>query len=335
MTVRLSDVIVPEVFYPYMQNATTAKSAIFSSGILRSDADLAKKLAGGGRTFNVPFWNDLDDAESDIGDDDPTNDATPGGITTGKDIARRQVRTRGWSTTRLVAELAGDDPVKAIGNRVGDYWTRQFQAILVNTLRGVFADNIANDSSDMVNDIGTDANSTPGAAELVSADAILDTRQTMGDALEALDTIIMHSVIYTRLGKQNLIDFIPNSEGKAIFPSYLGYRVVIDDGCPAIAGTYRTKYHTYLVGKGAVGWAEHKLPNAVSTDNDESAAGGMGVEELWTRRSFAMHPYGIKFTDSSVAGEFPTNTELRTAANWNRVYAERKQIKMALLITNG
>jgi hypothetical protein len=48
-----------------------------------------------------------------------------------------------------------------------------------------------------------------------------------------------------------------------------------------------------------------------------------------------MHPYGIKWTDTSVGGEFPTVAELRLAANWDRVYPERKQIPLALLITNG
>jgi hypothetical protein len=61
----------------------------------------------------------------------------------------------------------------------------------------------------------------------------------------------------------------------------------------------------------------------------------MGAETIYTRRQFAIHPYGIKFTDASVGGEFPTNAELRLAANWDRVYAERKQIPMADLITNG
>ena len=78
----------------------------------------------------------------------------------------------------------------------------------------------------------------------------------MGDASDVLDTIFMHSVVYTNLAKQNLIDFIPDSEGKVRFPTYLGYQVVKDDGCPAVAGTNRPMYHTYLVGKNAIGWAE-------------------------------------------------------------------------------
>lgn len=332
---RISDVIVPEVFLPYMLKETKTKSAIFQSGILRSDPSLSGFLSGGGRTTNVPFWKDLADTESNVANDDPSDDATPEKISAAKDVAARHVRTQGWSSARLAAELAGDDPMRAIGTRVSAYWVRQFQSFLVATLHGVYLDNVANDSGDMVNDIGTDATGTATDAELVSAEAVLDTRQTMGDAMSDLRTLIMHSVVYTRLSKQNLIDFIPNSDGKVMFPTYLGYNVIVDDGAKRITGSNRTKYVTYLLGADAIAFNEVPPIKAVAVDNDESAANGMGVDELWTRRQFIMHPYGIKWTDSSVAGEFPTNTELATAANWDRVYAERKQIPIAFMLTNG
>lgn len=332
---RISDVIVPEVFLPYMMKETKEKSAIFQSGILRSDPSMSTFLSGGGRTANVPFWKDLDNDESNTANDDPDSDAVAKKIGTGKDIAARQVRTQGWSSARLAAELAGDDPMRAIASRVSGYWTRQFQRILVATLHGVYLDNVGNDSSDMVNDIGTDAGGAAAAAELVSAEAILDTRQTMGDAMSDLRTLIMHSVVYTRLSKQNLIDFIPNSEGKVMFPTYLGYNVIVDDGAKTIAGANRTKYVTYLLGSDAICWNEVPPANAVATDSDESKANGMGIDELWTRRQFVLHPYGVKWTDTSVAGEFASNAELALAANWDRVYAERKQIPISFLLTNG
>ena len=331
---RLTDVIVPEVFYPYMVKETMVKSAIFQSGILRQDGSLASFLSGGGRTVNVPFWKDLDNTESGVANDNPATTATPGNITADKDIAARQIRTRGWSSAKLTAELAGDDPQRRIAERVAAYWTRQFQTILTSTLQGVFIDNIDNDSADMVVTIGTDAAGAASASEIISAEAILDTKQTMGDAADELDSLIMHSAAFTRLQKLNLIDYIPDSEGKVRFPTYLGYRVIVDDGVTVVAGTNRNMYWTYLVASGSVGWAEVPVATPVETDHKPAQGNGMGVDELWTRRQFVMHPYGIKWTDSSVAGEFPTNTELATKANWDRVYPERKQIGLALLRHN-
>lgn len=332
---RLVDVIVPEVFGPYMMKETAQKSAIFQSGMLRTDGSLASFLQGGGRTVNVPFWKDLDNTEAGVASDDPAVSATPGSIAASKDVAARQIRTRGWSTARLSGELAGSDPMKAIASRVSDYWARQFQLILVATLRGVYADNVANDAGDMVKDIGTDATGTATAAELISAEAILDAAQTMGDASDVLDTIVMHSVVYNRLAKQNLIDFIPDSEGRVRFPSYLGFRVIKDDGVGKTTGVNRTKYHTYLVGKDALAFTEVPVDVPVAVEREEAQGNGMGVDQLWTRRQFVMHPYGIKFTDASTAGEFPTNAELEAALNWDRVYVERKQVPIAYLLTNG
>lgn len=332
---RLTDVIVPSVFNPYMMKETTEKTSIFTSGILRNDANLANFLSGGGQTVNVPFWKDLPTAEPNTSSDDPAVSAVPAKITTGQDIAIRINRNNGWSDADLVSELAGDDPMKAIGSRVAAWWARAFQAHLVSTLRGVFSDNITNDAGDMVRTIGTDAIGASVIAEQISAEAVLDTAQTMGDASQNLSTLIMHSVMYTRLAKLNLIDFTPDSEGKVHFPTYLGYQVIVDDGVPAIAGVNRIMYWTFLIGKQAIGWAESPPSVPTETIRKPDQGNGGGVEELWSRRQYIMHPYGIKFTSVSLAGKSPTNTELQTATNWDRVVAERKQINMALLRTNA
>lgn len=168
---RLSDAIIPEVFNPYMMKETTTKSAIFDSGILRTDEKLAADLAGGGTTFQVPFWTDLDTTESGVANDDPSSVAVPGKIGARKMRAIRQYRTRGWSDADLVSALAGSNPMEVIGGRVAKYWRDQFQSGLVNSLRGIFADNIANDSSDMVYDATANANAED---QVISADTIIE-----------------------------------------------------------------------------------------------------------------------------------------------------------------
>lgn len=333
--VRIGDTIVPEVFNGYMFKNTMIQSALYNTGVFRSDADLAAKLAGGGRTFNVPFWKDLADEESDPVSDDPDSNATPSGVTTGKDVALRQVRAKGWSTMQLTAELAGSDPMKRIQERVTPYWARQFDDIAIASVRGVLADNIANDAGDMVKDISIDTAAALTADNLFSAEAVMDAAQTMGDAKQVLKLIVMHSVVNTRLSKLDLIDFRPDSEGKNWHSYYQDFRVVVSDKMPVIVGANKTMYHTYLFGPDAIGWAESPYVKPSEVEAKPSAGDGGGQEILWTRRQFAIHPYGIKWTDTTVGGEFPTNAELRLAANWDRVYPERKQIPIAALITNG
>lgn len=334
-TVRLSDAVEPTIFNNYMSVNTTQKSAFYGAGVFRNDADLASKLAGGGRTFNVPFWRDLDDSEPDAASDDPNSYATPSKLSSGTDIARRIIWTKGWSTARLVAELAGSDPMKRIGERVGAYWGRRMDDAAIAMLRGVFADNITNDGGDMVVDISSDSASAITAAERISAGAVMDAAQTMGDLKSELSLLVMHSVVNTRLAKNDLITFRPDSSGRLTIPTYLGFDVLVSDKVPAIAGTNRIRYWNFLIGRNALGWAESPVDKPVEVESEPSAADGMGTETLWTRRQFAMNIYGVKWTDASVGGDFPTLAELRLAANYDRIYSERKQIPIALLITNG
>jgi hypothetical protein len=334
-TTRIADAIVPEHFSNYMSKNTVQTMALYGAGIMRADADLAAKLGGGGLLFKVPFWKDLDDDESDTGSDDPDSHAVPGKLGSSMDVARRQFRTKGWSAANLTAELAGSDPMKRIGERVNPYWGRQFDTIALASVQGVFADNAANDGGDMINDDSTDAVGAPSAAELFNTEGLMDTAQTMGDEKRNLKLLVMHSVVHTRLGKNDLIDFRPDSEGNFWHEQFGNFRVLVSDRTTKVVGTNRIRYHTYLFGQDALGWAENPPAKPVGIEEDESAGDGAGVETLWTRRQFAIHPYGIKWTETAVSGEFPTNAELKLAANWDRVYTERKQIPMALYITNG
>jgi len=63
---------------------------------------------------------------------------------------------------------------------------------------------------------------------------------------------------------------------------------------------------------------------------DEDQGEGEGVETVWSRRHFVMHPYGFNFDAGSVAGQSATNAELELDANWSRV-VERKRVGVAVL----
>ena len=338
-SVQLSNVIVPQVFNRYMVEDTMIKTAIFQSGVMRADPSMADFLKGGGLTVNMPFWMDLDSKSPGIANDNPASIATPGIVAAANNLAIRNVRTRGWSAANLTAELAGSDPMMRIRERVSNYWSRAFQRHLVSELVGVFASNAANNGGDMQNVIGLDVAGAPTSANLVSAGALLDTAQTMGDqGMTALGLLICHSVIATALRKQNLIDFIPDSEGHVRFETYMGYKMIVDDGCPVVQGTTNTArylYTSYLLGEGAFGWAEAPVAIPVETFRHPEQGNGMGVEDLWTRRQYLMSPMGVKWTDSSRAGQFPTDAENQMAANWLRIFPERKQVRMAALISNG
>lgn len=320
MSTRLSDVIVPEVFAKYMMRETAEKARIFQAGLMASNGVISDFLAGGGQTTNLPAWNDLGGDEN-ISSDDETDEATPLAVTANTDIAIRHNRNQGWSSADLVQALAGDDPLAMVSNRVSTYWANQLEKMMISTISGVVADNIANNAGDMVVDI-------TGAG--ISAEAIIDCGATMGDADDRLSTMIMHSKVYAQLAKLNLIDFIPDSEGKTSFPTYLGYQVIRDDDCFNDGSVA----HTYLLARDAFQWGETTPRVPVEVDRNPRGGRGGGIEELWTRRSFCMHPSGFAWGSASMVGISPTNAELALAANWSRVAPERKQVGIAVLVSD-
>jgi len=333
---QIANVVVPEVFTSYVQLLSTEKSAFIQSGVVVEDPQFSEMLNGGGRTFNMPHWEDLADTEANVSSDAlvGVSDAVPDLITSGQDISVRHNRNHSWSSADLAGQLAGSDPQDAIANRVAAYWVRQEQSYLINTLEGVFADNLANDSSDMINDVALPAGGTPTAVNLFSAEAFIDTQQTMGDAMDNLVACAMHSVVFSRAKKNNLIDFIPDSRGEVDIPFFQGLRVIVDDGMPAVANTGNVDYTTYFFGAGSIGRGTGSPKVSTEIDRFILAGDGGGQEVLVNRREFILHPRGIQWTDTTIAGQSPDNSELATTANWDRVF-DRKLIRLAALVTNG
>jgi hypothetical protein len=342
MTVRLSDVIVPEVFAPYLTNDTTKKADVFKSGLVRVDAGMSALLAGGGKTFKNPYWGDLSDVAPVIASDDPAKVITPQKIGTFKHDFTRQARNQAWTTANLVAELAGSDPMARISSRVTEYWARAFDRTTIATLTGIIADNVANDAGDMMYDATGIAGTWTIAGNTVNKSAmnaysILEAKQTMGDRANLLKIIVMHSRVYTNLQAQNLITFVPNSQGIIEFPTYLGYRVVVTDNVPVVdMGGGNLHFVSYLAGEGILGWGESPPAKPVAVESEELQGNGSGVETLITRRQYALHMYGFHWKGDTVSADFPTDAELALAGNWDRAFPERKQIAFAAIKTlNG
>lgn len=341
--VQITDVVVPREFAEYFQLLTTTKSAFVQSGVVDTNPYFSNILAGGGKTFDLPFWKDLADTEANVSGDakadyqspanSPETDAVPLEITTGQEVCIRHNRNQSWSAADLASALAGSDPMTAIANRVSDYWVRQDQTYLIKSLVGVFADNAANDSGDMIKDISTSGSVTD--ANRFSAEALIDAIQTMGDNGDVLAAIAVHSVVFRRMQKLDLIDFVKDSTNTLDIPFYQGKRVIVDDSMPTSSNGGNTTYWSYLFGRGVVAMGSGSARVPVEVQRSALAGNGGGQETLTTRRTFILHPRGFSWLSGSMAGQSPTNAELALAANWNRVYAERKQIPLAALRVNA
>lgn len=343
-SVMLTDVIIPAVYLSYTAIDSPELSAFFQSGVAVRNPAIDGVFAKGGNIVNIPFWKDLDATiEPNYSTDAVTDVATPNKIVAGQMIARVAEMNQGYSAADLVAELAGSNPMQRIRNRFGTYWLRQWQRRLLATVRGVLANNIANNASDMVNSIALETTVGVGAANLFSRSAFTGAAFTLGDAFEQIVAIAVHSIVYKKMVDNDDITFerpsqtdpnIPISVGSV--PYFLGKRVIVDDMMPVINGTTSGfKYVSVLFGAGAIGYGENQPLVAAEVYRRPDQGNGGGVEQLWERKSMIIHPFGHKFNSASVAGQSPTLAEMMLAANWTRVVDSRKSIPMSFLITNG
>lgn len=347
---QVADIVVPRVFTPFVQQLTEERSDLVQSGVLAASPVINTLLAGGGKTFDIPSFQDLDNTADNVSTDAIADvqtlaagagttlaaqqDARPVKIQTSTEVATRLVRNQSWSSADLAAQLAGADPMAAIASRVADYWVRKLQLIFVATWNGVIADNAAAPSggdTHTQDDLIFDASggSFIDGVTNFTAKNFLAATLTMGDAMRDLTTIMVHSTVFNRMQNNNLIDFIPDARGEVDIPTFQGKRVIVDDGMPVTSNIY----DTWIFGSGTsqLGTGSAKVPTAVH--REELAGNGGGQEILTNRLVWAIHPTGHAFIQGSIPSGGPSNSDIAAAANWSRVFPERKQIKFARLVT--
>ena len=304
---KIADVIVPEIFTPYVIEKTAEKSVLLTSGIATNSEKLNQLVNQGGVTIQMPFWKDLQ------GDDEVLSDQRalePGKITSGVDIAALLLRGKAWAANDLAGALAGDDPMDAIADRVSAYWARREQKILLSVLKGIFkAESMANHILDR---------KTKG----ISAEVVLDGKQLLGDAADQLQGIMMHSAVYTELQKQKVIEYkeVVDPNGNTVtIPTYLTYAVVVDDSMPKNGDVYTS----YLFARGVVARGAGVPVAQVPTETDRDSLAGVDI--LINRIAQVVHIYGVKWIGkpANTADSTPANSDLEIGTNWERVYEDK------------
>lgn len=330
MGTTLSNVIVPEIWVPYVLKRTAEKSALLQSGIVQSDAEFDRLASQAGPTVNMPFWSDLSGESESYEEGD---DLTPAGIEAKRDVAAIIRRAKAWSSTDLAAAMAGSDPAQAIAELVSDFWARDMQKELIALLNGIFIGTPASGSDPAVPAAGkdhiNDISGGSGAATKISAEAVIDTMQLLGDNKDLISAIVMHSATESALRKQNLIETVQPSNDVA-FGMYQGKRVIVDDGCP-VEGTGANKvFTTYLFGQGAVALGNGSPVGFVAAETDREKLKGSGIDYLINRKQYILHARGFKWTDTATTSTGPTRTNLANPANFELVY-EPKQVRILAL----
>ena len=331
----LADIIIPTEFERYAIERTAQLSEFGQSGIIEHAPEFDALASGGGHEVHMPFWKDLTAARQLLADNATL---AVNKIGSDQDIARIHNDAQVWSVNHLAKAVSGDDPMGAIVDLVAGYWARTDQSLLLSCLKGVFA------SATMAGNklaIASETWAGQSALTRLNGATFVDATVKLGDRGDRLTAVAMHSATEAALRKLDLIDFVPDSEGKPQIKVFQGRRVIVDDGMPVRNGTTDGQvYTTYLFGPGAFGKGAAPLDGTAL----EGGFGTEGVEisrvpldsdtVLINRRRYILHPRGVKFTSAAVAGTTPSNAELENGANWSRVF-ENKNVRIVAIDHNN
>lgn len=302
----ISDVIIPEVFTPYMIQKSVEKNAFIQSGICVSDPAII--IGQGGKTVTVPHWENLSGAAEVLSD---SAELTVNAVTTFEDVAAVHARGVAYGFNGLATLLAGDDPAGVIATKLANKWNSEIEDMLTSTLNGIFG---TAGLADSVKDAST---------SVLTSDIMTDAMFLLGDNFQDITAIAMHSAVLAKLTKLDLLDKnVMPSTVSIPMPSFMGKRIIVDDKLTPTEGVYPV----YFFGAGAFVFNENVSFATIKTDEDILADNTY----IASRRSFILHPRGVAWTGSAV-GATPSNKELATAGNWT-LKDDRKNVPIAKLL---
>jgi len=333
MATLRSDVIIPEVFTPYLIEATTVRNSFLTSGVVT--ALDALNVNEGGDKVTIPNW------KADLaGDAERLTDSTsltPGKITADKQIGVVLHRGRAWESRDLARLAAGSDPMGAIGAKVADYIANQQQKDLIACVNGVFGavgtDNSSAAFAALSIDGGGSGETNLGPRQIAAAEAILN------EDADRLGAIVMHPLVYADLKERKAIDFVTASDARVTassiaagsitalnafggsvaaayaanvsVPFYMGMRVIRSKDVPTSGASPNRKFACFVMAPGAVGTGQQAALRSEVDRDILAKSDAMSVD--WHN---VYHPLGARY----VGPVNPTAADLATAANWQKVF---------------
>lgn len=353
-----SKIFNPEAFASYINDDVLVpkrkKNELLRSGAMVQSAAIQNLLSSQTGSFygTIPMIGR-------IGGEPVNYDGNTDITATGMDTYSRSViamgRAKAWTERDFSVDItAGVDFMSEVAKQVAGYWDDQNCNILYSVLKGIFS-MTATKHKDFVTNHTFDI--TEETANKVGVTTLNDAIQkASGDRKDNFTMVIMHSVLATNLENLNLLEYLKYTDANGVIRNlqlgtWNGRTVLIDDGLPTEdvaesakgAGDGYTKYTTYVLGRGAIEYANLGVATPYEMDRNPSKNGG--EDTLYTRERICFAPYGFTFTKSNVASLSPTNAELENGANWALVnngktgsalaVVEHKNIPIARIISRG
>jgi hypothetical protein len=348
MAVTRNDVIIPEIFTPYLIEATTVRNSFLTSGVVTA-LDVLNVTEGGDKV-NIPNWKaDLSGDAERLTD---STSLTPGKITADKQIGVVLHRGRAWESRDLARLAAGSDPMGAIGAKVADYIANQQQKDMIATLQGVFgalgSSNAGAAFAALTVDASGSGETNLGPRQIAAAEALLN------EDSDKLAAIVMHPLVYADLKERKAIDYVTATDARVTassiaagsitalnafggsvaaaytnntqIPFYMGMRVIRSKDVPTSGTGSTTKYACYVMASGAVATGQQAALRSEVDRDILAKSDAMSVD--WHN---VYHPLGSRYTGAAN----PLTSDLATAGNWEKVFETENIGIVRLTVTSS
>lgn len=327
-----------EVFADMMQEENFWRNEILASGVVQHDASIMDLIGTKGNVATIPIYKPMNVHDENMGalNNDGLTDNVPVEISGDKQTCMLIQRMKAFKAKDFTKELTGADPLGLIKGRIANYYTQVWELEMMNIANAVLGvTGLADHVTDLSITTGTIAD-----ANMIDETTMIDAEQkALGDMAGGLGMTIMHSKIFAKYKKLQLVEYAKYTIGGAIkqdilLPTINGKHVIVTDyntvdtsvsGFPV--------YKTYLFGEGAFLSADkNNYENQYTTNYDPETSAG--VDKFYTKQGKVLHPNGLSLAVDNIAKESPTFAELGNKANYALKF-NHKNVKMGMIKTNG
>ena len=274
-------------------------------------------------------------------------------------------RMMGWTEADFSYDVTGGvDFMANVRNQINRYWNDVDQGTLLAILEGVFAmsqtgtGEIRTANAEFVNKHTYDvSDGTTKEDQCMGATSLnVAIQKACGDNKQKFSLVICHSTVATNLENLKLLAYLKYTDAQGIerdlgMGTWNGRLVVIDDSMPvqvvpavpASEGVQAqdayTKYTTYVLGEGAIGFEAVGAKVPYEMVRDAKTKGG--EDTLISRKRNAVSVSGLSYLKAVQATNSPTDAELKNGKNWALVSngsnktISHKAIPIARIISRG
>ncbi|MCI5792848.1 MAG: phage coat protein [Lachnospiraceae bacterium] len=361
----------PEAFGKYMTAIPNVKlNKLRESRAVVGDERLRETFKNNSQTGTVyatiPYFGLLGGEAQNY---DGVNDLTPETTTTYDQGVFTYGRMNGWTEADFSYDVTGGTDFMAnVRRQINDYWNSIDQDVLLSILKGIFGmsatgtNKVKEANAEFVEahtlDISAEGAEHTTEAMCMSATTLNTAIQkACGDNKSKFSLVFCHSSVSTNLENLKLLTYLKYTDAEGIerdlaMGTWNGRIVVIDDSLPyevvpAVeanegggikAQDAYTKYTTYILGEGAIGFEDVGVKVPYEMSRDPKTRGG--VDTLISRKRNAVSVGGVSYTKASQATNSPTNAELENGKNWTLVNDGKaaiphKAVPIARIISRG